>query len=81
MIFRFIRNFIKLCYSGGSCLFISLFIWDLIVLYSGHINPISYETSLNIRLGFISKGIELFLISSLILCFTIDIDASNSFSN
>jgi len=33
-----------------------------------------------IYLGFIPKVIELFLISSLILCFTIDIDASNSFS-
>jgi len=66
--------------SGGSCLFIFLVNFDLIILYSGHINSIFCETALNIRLGFISKGIELFLIFSLILCFVIDTDASNSFS-
>jgi len=66
--------------SGGSCLFISFVIWNLIVLYSGHINPISCEASLKIRLDFILKGIELFLILSFILCFKIDIDGSNSFS-
>jgi len=53
-----------------------IFILDLISLYSGHVNLISCETSLYIGLGFIPRGIELFVISSLILCFAIDIDTS-----
>jgi len=45
-----------------------------------------YSASLNVSFSksqwktFIFKGIEFFLISSLILCFAIDIDVSNSFS-
>ena len=32
--------------SGGSCFLIYLDIWDLVELYSGHINPISSNISL-----------------------------------
>jgi len=58
-------------------------ILDSIVLYSDHINPISWEILLNVHFCVISKGTELFLISSLNslnLCFAIDINISNSFS-
>jgi len=68
-----------LLYQKIRCLFIFLVIWDLIPFYSGHIKSISCETPLNIRLDFIPKGIELFPILSLILCFAINLVASNSF--
>jgi len=55
-------------------------IWDLIKLYSGHINPISLEILLYRGFIFIPKGIEIFSIPSLILCFIIDRDTSYSFS-
>ena len=57
---------------GGSCLFISLIICDFIDLNSGHIKPMSCEIWLNTLFGFILKGIELFLISFLILYFEND---------
>ena len=74
---EFHQNFVT---SGSNCLFIFLVIRNLIVLYSEHINIISYETSLNILLGFIPKKIKSILIPFLILRFAIDRDALNSFS-
>jgi len=64
----------------GSFLLIFLDIYDLIELYFGHINPISLEILLYRGFIFIPKGIELFLISSLILLFIKDRDTSYSFS-
>jgi len=63
-----------------SFLFKFLDIWDLIELYSGHISSIYLEILLYRGFIFIPKGIELFSIPSLILCFIIERDTSYSFS-
>jgi len=56
----------------GNCLFISLIICDFIDLYSRHIKPMPWEIWLKTLFGFISKGIELFLISFSIFYFVND---------
>jgi hypothetical protein len=55
-------------------------ILDFIVSYSGQINPTYWDISLNKIFGLISNWFTLFLNSSLILCLTIEMDASNFFS-